>query len=127
MYGGNVQTRGQYLEKQEVERMRMNPLRTNVGIAIDGGGIKGLIIARALMTLETELDCKPLIRHPQIRILAGTSTGSILTGALAMGMDAEAIAQVYRDVGQQVFPRLTPGWFPGPLKSFTEQIGRAHV
>jgi len=102
--------------------MGMNPLRTNVGIAIDGGGIKGLIIARALMTLEAELDCKPLISHPKIRILAGTSTGAILTGALAMGMDASAIAQVYQNVGQQVFPRLTPAWFPSPLKHFTELL-----
>ncbi len=54
----------------------MNPLRKNTGIAIDGGGIKGLIIARALMSLETELGCKPLINHPQIKILAGTSTGA---------------------------------------------------
>jgi uncharacterized protein len=100
--------------------MRMNPLRPNVGIAIDGGGIKGLIIARALMTLETELDCKPLISHPQIRILAGTSTGAILTGALAMGMDASAIADVYQNVGRKVFPRLTPAWFPLFLKQDVE-------
>lgn len=77
----------------------MNPLRKNTGIAIDGGGIKGLIIARALMSLETELGCKPLINHPQIKILAGTSTGAILTGALALGMEAEAIARVYQEVG----------------------------
>jgi uncharacterized protein len=102
--------------------MGMNPLRTKVGIAIDGGGIKGLIIARALMALEAELACKPLIDHQQIRILAGTSTGAILTGALAMGMNAGAIAEVYQTVGQQVFPRLTPAWFPRPFKRFTELL-----
>ena len=102
--------------------MGMDPLRTNAGIAIDGGGIKGLIVARALMALEAELGCKPLISHPQIRILAGTSTGSILTGALAIGMDAQSIAQVYQDVGQQVFPRTTPGWFPLPLKRAIELL-----
>ena len=102
--------------------MRMDPLRTHVGIAIDGGGIKGLIIARALMALEAELGCKPLMSDPRIRILAGTSTGSILTGALAMGMDAQSIAEVYQNVGQQVFPRLTPGWFPLPLKRATELL-----
>ncbi len=100
--------------------MAMSPLRTNVGIAIDGGGIKGLIIARALVTLETELCCKPLIDDPHIRILAGTSTGAILTGALAIGMEAGAIARVYREVGQQVFPRLTPAWVPRPLNSAAE-------
>lgn len=92
--------------------MGMNSLRSNVGIAIDGGGIKGLIIARALVALERELGAKPLIKHPQIKILAGTSTGAILSGALAMGMEADAIAQVYQNVGQQVFPPLTPAWFP---------------
>jgi predicted acylesterase/phospholipase RssA len=102
--------------------MTMNPLRTNIGIAIDGGGIRGLIIARALKTLQTELDCKPLINHPRIRILAGTSTGAILTGALALGMEADAIADVYREVGQQVFPRLTPAWFPGWLKGVVELL-----
>ncbi len=102
--------------------MGMNPLRTNSGIAIDGGGIKGLIIARALIALEAELGCTPLINHRQIRILAGTSTGAILTGALAMGMDAGAIAQVYQDVGQKVFPRLTPAWFPRPLRNVTELV-----
>lgn len=102
--------------------MTMNPLRTNIGIAIDGGGIRGLIIARALMTLETELGCKPLINHPQIRILAGTSTGAILTGVLALGMEADAIARVYREVGQQVFHPLTPAWFPGWLKGIVELL-----
>jgi len=100
--------------------MAMKHLRTNVGIAIDGGGIKGLIIARALMRLEKELDCKPLIKHPHIRILAGTSTGAVLTGLLALGMEAGAIARVYREFGQQVFSRLTPAWFPRPLKSLAE-------
>lgn len=102
--------------------MGMDSLRTNAGIAIDGGGIKGLIVARALMALEAELGCKSLISHPQIRILSGTSTGSILTGALAMGMDAQSIAQVYQDVGQQVFPRITPAWFPLPLKRVIELL-----
>ncbi len=100
--------------------MTMNPLRINTGIAIDGGGIKGLIIARALMTLETELGCKPLINHPQIKILAGTSTGAILTGILAIGMEAGTIASFYREFGQQVFPPLTPTWLP--FKQFFELI-----
>lgn len=102
--------------------MSMKHLRTNTGIAIDGGGIKGLIIARALMALETELGCKQLINHPQIKILAGTSTGAILTGALCLGMEARDIANIYRQVGQQVFPRLTPAWFPRPLKWVAELL-----
>jgi predicted acylesterase/phospholipase RssA len=106
----------------------MKALRKNVGIAIDGGGIRGLIIATALTTLEEELTKprrikpQPLIAHPQIKILAGTSTGAILTSALAMGMTAKEIASVYKEVGQKVFPRLTPACFPRPLKDFVELI-----
>lgn len=86
--------------------MAMTPLKDNVGIAIDGGGIKGLIIARALAALENELGCDRLLDHPGVRILAGTSTGSIISAAIAMGMKADAIAEVYRTVGQEVFPRI---------------------
>ena len=98
----------------------MKRLRGNVGIAIDGGGIKGLIIARALIALEKKLECQRLIDCPNIKILAGTSTGSILSAGIALGLDAGSIAQIYRRVGQTVFPRLTPGWFPGPLRRFAE-------
>ena len=39
-----------------------------------------------------------------------------------MGMDAASIAEVYQNVGQRVFPRLTPAWFPSPLKSAAELL-----
>jgi patatin-like phospholipase/acyl hydrolase len=87
--------------------MSMTPLRKHVALAIDGGGIKGLIVARALMALEDELGGKPLIEQPQLRVLAGTSTGAMITAAIAMGMKAEEITQVYVNMGQEVFPPLT--------------------
>jgi patatin-like phospholipase/acyl hydrolase len=100
--------------------MSMTPLRQHAALAIDGGGIKGLIIARALMALEDELGGGPLINHPQLKILAGTSTGAIITASIAMGMTAEAIAQVYMDMGQKVFPPLSPAWFPKALEQADE-------
>ena len=92
--------------------MNMTPLRDNVALAIDGGGIKGLIISRALMALEKELGGEPLIKHPQIKILAGTSTGSVIAAGIALGMKAEEIANLYADLGQHVFPPLVPTWLP---------------
>ena len=89
--------------------MNMTPLRKHVALAIDGGGIKGLIVARALMALEDELGGKPLIEQPQLRVMAGTSTGAMITAAIAMGMKAEEITQVYINMGQDVFPPLTSG------------------
>jgi predicted acylesterase/phospholipase RssA len=102
--------------------MGMTPLRQHVALAIDGGGIKGLIVARALVALENELGGGPLIKYPQLKILAGTSTGAIITAAIAMGMKAEEIAKVYVDLGQQVFPPLTPAWFPKALERVDEIV-----
>lgn len=100
--------------------MSMTPLRNHVALSIDGGGIKGLIVAQALMALENELGGGPLINQPQLKVLAGTSTGAIITAAIAMGMKAEDIARVFIDMGQQVFPPLAPVWFPRAFKQAGE-------
>jgi patatin-like phospholipase/acyl hydrolase len=100
--------------------MSMTPLRNHVALAIDGGGIKGLVVAQALIALEDELGEGPLISHPQLKVLAGTSTGAIITAAIAMGMKAEDIARVFIDMGQKVFPPLAPVWFPKAFKQADE-------
>ena len=100
--------------------MNMSPLRQHTALAIDGGGIKGLIIAQALIALEDELGGGPLIKHPEVQIMAGTSTGAIITAAIAMGMTAAEIAQVYEDMGQHVFPPLAPAWLPKDLEKVNE-------
>ena len=53
----------------------MKPFREHVAIAIDGGGIKGAMVTRALSILEDHLG-KP--SHDIFRLAAGTSTGSII-------------------------------------------------
>jgi patatin-like phospholipase/acyl hydrolase len=102
--------------------MSMAPLHDNVALAIDGGGIKGLIIARALIALENELGGKPLIEHPAIKILAGTSTGSVITAGIALGMKAAEIADLYLKLGQHVFPPLVPPELPKVLRDGAEAI-----
>lgn len=91
--------------------MPFKPLNENTGLAIDGGGIKGLIIALALQALEEELGGAPLIEQPQIKVLAGTSTGAIIGAGLCMGLKASDIAQKYIALGQTVFPP-PPAWIP---------------
>lgn len=100
--------------------MNMKPLRRHAALAIDGGGIKGLIVSRALIALEDELGGVPLIKRPELKIMAGTSTGAIITASIAMGMKAADIAQVYQELGQTVFPRLSPAWFPKFLEHLSE-------
>ncbi|MBX3080148.1 MAG: patatin-like phospholipase family protein [Anaerolineae bacterium] len=96
--------------------MTMTPFRRHVALAVDGGGIKGLIVAQALERLEKELGGKPLIDHPQIQVLAGTSTGAIITAGLAVGMHAREIAEMYVTIGKELFKPLLPPYFPRPLQ-----------
>ena len=100
--------------------MSMTSLRQNTALAIDGGGIKGLIIAQALIALEDELGGGPLIKRPELKIMAGTSTGAIITAAIAMGMTSAEIAQVYMEMGQKVFPPLAPKWLPDAFEKVDE-------
>lgn len=102
--------------------MSMTHLRDNVAIAIDGGGIRGLVVSTALAAMEQELGGTPLIQDPKIKILAGTSTGSVIAAAIAIGMSASEIASLYHQLGQTVFPPLSPTWLPGFIRQGYEYL-----
>jgi patatin-like phospholipase/acyl hydrolase len=82
----------------------MKPFRKNVAIAIDGGGIRGVIVTRALSMLEKELgqSCRDIFR-----LAAGTSTGSIISAGIASGLTAQRMYDLYNTLGQTVFK---PSW-----------------
>jgi patatin-like phospholipase/acyl hydrolase len=68
-------------------------------LSIDGGGIRGLLSARLLERIELErpgtLDAADL--------LAGTSTGGIISLGLASGLGPSDLVRLYRDHGNEVF------------------------
>lgn len=78
----------------------MIPFRKNVAIAIDGGGIRGVIVTRALAMLEDYLG-QPT--HQIFRLAAGTSTGSVISAGIAAGLSANRLYQLYTDVGGTIF------------------------
>lgn len=78
----------------------MKPFRKNVAIAIDGGGIRGVIPARALMSLEKTLS---KTSHEIFRLSVGTSTGSILAAGIACGLTAEQMYNLYLRLGKDIF------------------------
>ncbi|HEX7974826.1 MAG TPA: patatin-like phospholipase family protein [Anaerolineales bacterium] len=80
----------------------MQPLRKNVAIAVDGGGIKGVIVTRALSILEKALGTSS---HDLFRLAAGTSTGSIISAGIAVGLSARELDQLYADLGGAVFKK----------------------
>jgi uncharacterized protein len=80
----------------------MKPFRKNVAIAIDGGGIRGIIVTRALATLERHLK-SPV--NQVFRLAAGTSTGSIISAGIAAGLTAAQLTQLYTALGSTIFKR----------------------
>ncbi len=108
----------------------MKPFRKNLAIAIDGGGIRGVIVTRALTMLEESLGHS---LHDEARLYAGTSTGSIISAALATGLSAAKVHELYLSLGDTVFRRtlrslaypLTRYRYPhAPLEAaLREQLG----
>ncbi|HLF75808.1 MAG TPA: patatin-like phospholipase family protein [Anaerolineales bacterium] len=88
----------------------MKPFRKNVAIAIDGGGIRGIIPARALMMLEEELG---KTSHKIFRLCVGTSTGSVLAAGIAKGLSAEQMFRLYQHLGNHIFKKTLRSrlWF----------------
>ena len=80
----------------------MKPLRKNVAIAIDGGGVRGIIPAKALTMLEAEVGKSV---HQIFRLCAGTSTGSMLAAGIASGADATSLLQLYLNMCPVLFRR----------------------
>jgi patatin-like phospholipase/acyl hydrolase len=77
-------------------------------LALDGGGIRGLITAIWLEALETRVG-RPLAEV--FDLIAGTSTGAILAAALATGRSPGEAADLYVQEADRIFPgRLERLW-----------------
>lgn len=70
-------------------------------LTLDGGGIRGLITAVWLNQLEKKLGT-PI--HEHFDLIAGTSTGSILACAIALGKPTDELVRLYKDRGKEIFP-----------------------
>lgn len=79
-------------------------------LSLDGGGIRGAFAAAFLAEIERQLH-KPVGRY--FDLIAGTSTGSIIAAALALGESAETVERLYLERGSEIFTRLdapAPSW-----------------
>jgi patatin-like phospholipase/acyl hydrolase len=76
-------------------------------LALDGGGIRGLVTARILQELETQIG-QPLNQY--FDLIAGTSTGSILAAGLVMGMAPSKLIEIYQERGREIFPDRIWDW-----------------
>ena len=71
-------------------------------ISIDGGGIRGLIPATVLATIE-RLAGRPI--GQLCDLVAGTSTGGIIAAAIGAGIPMDSVRRLYRKQGPQIFSK----------------------
>src|ERR1700674_1016100 len=78
-------------------------------LSIDGGGLKGLIPAEALIAIETQLDAltgRSLPLSDRFDLIGGTSTGAILAVGLALGLKAADLRDFYLKFGKHIFTKV---------------------
>src|SRR5918911_2901273 len=76
-------------------------------LAIDGGGIRGVLALEVLAEIERQLgrgQAEFRLAH-YFDYIAGTSTGGIIAAGLAMGMSVREILDFYVQSGAQMFER----------------------
>lgn len=80
-------------------------------LALDGGGIRGVITLEILAEIERQLQ-KQLDRGDDFVLadyfdyIAGTSTGAIIGTCLALGMRVGDVAQFYKESGPAMFDKV---------------------
>lgn len=100
-------------------------------LALDGGGLRGALTISFLEKIEKLLrdrhDNPKLVLSDYFDLIGGTSTGSIIAVALALGWDVASVKDMYHRLGQDVFPKswlrwgfLRPRYAAGPLRSVLE-------
>lgn len=84
-------------------------------LALDGGGVKGILMLGMLEVLETELQRRArsgqFVLSDYFDLIGGTSTGAIVATALALGMPVSDIIHMYLEMGPKVFKKTNrQGW-----------------
>jgi hypothetical protein len=88
---------------------KLKPSPTKKLLALDGGGIRGLITVEVLAGIETLLrqeTKKPnLVLADYFDYIAGTSTGAIIATCLSLGMTVDKLRDFYVDNGEAMFAK----------------------
>jgi len=88
---------------------RLQPQGKKRMLALDGGGIRGVITIQVLKRIESILREKTgndkLVLSDFFDYISGTSTGAIIASCLSIGMTVDAIAKFYLQSGPAMFNR----------------------
>src|SRR6476619_6591967 len=77
-------------------------------LALDGGGVRGAITVAFLERIEALLSQRqghPVRLGDYFHLVGGTSTGSIIAGALALGFSAAQLRDIYTRLAPLAFVR----------------------
>jgi len=79
-------------------------------LALDGGGVKGILTLGMLKVLEDELRRRAggdsaFRLADYYDLIGGTSTGAIISTALALGLTVDEVIELYQRLGPEVFGR----------------------
>jgi len=94
-------------------------------LALDGGGIRGVMTLGILKAIE-RMAGQPLCQY--FDYIAGTSTGAIIAASLARGMSVADIEKFYREAGTDMFEktrfvrRLNSLYRNGPLEQKLKDV-----
>ena len=69
-------------------------------LAIDGGGIRGLYAAYLLKRIQEEIN---ILFSDYFDLIIGTSTGSIIAGAIATDYPIDKVVLLYEVEGKKIF------------------------
>lgn len=85
-------------------------------LALDGGGIRGIITIGLLQRLKAESGVD-LIKN--VDLIAGTSTGGLIALGLAAGLPLTDIEKLYRERGEAIFSSMWPRYLRYVKNFFT--------
>jgi hypothetical protein len=101
-------------------------------LALDGGGIRGVLTLEILSAIESRLRARrsnsELVLSDYFDYIGGTSTGAIIAAALAMGRPVSEVRELYETLGRNVFQkrflpmRLRSLYRDGPLTEELENL-----
>lgn len=75
-------------------------------LSLDGGGVRGYLTAMILENVEKQLNLRDGTNKPlgeYFDLIAGTSTGAIIAGLLAIGKSASQVRKIYEDDIKEIF------------------------
>lgn len=99
-------------------------------LSIDGGGIRGIYAATVILKMHQDLG---IICFEEFDLIAGTSTGSIIAAALAIGIPPQEIVNLYVEKSKDIFKKnrvggiITPKYNNENLKNVLYEVFEGSV